>query len=276
MPYIHTNTGARLYYEQQGNGTETIVFSHGLLLNNSMFANQIDALKKHYRTIAYDHRGQGNSQIQSPDNSVYDMDTLCEDAASLIEQLAPKQPVHFVGLSMGGFVGMRLAARKPQLLRSLTLLNTSAAAEPQASRRKYALLTIVVKVAGTGILANKMMDIMFGRSFLGDDNRQTLRRQWKKHLSNLPKNIIQPVKAVFNRLSVENEISRISCPVLIIGGTEDKATPPKLSEKIKQLVPHARLIILEKTGHSSTIEAPQEVTSAIQEFIRSNQIIAIK
>ena len=74
-----------------------------------MFRAQIDRLKPHYRCIAYDHRGQGDSAI-APDG--YDMDTLAEDAAALIVAL-DAGPCHFVGLSMGGFVGMRLALPGP-------------------------------------------------------------------------------------------------------------------------------------------------------------------
>src|SRR5258705_4258305 len=121
MPKLRCNN-ANIFYVEFGSGTETIIFSHGLMFNSHQWDEQLDYFKGHYRCIAYDHRGQGQSESVGGK----DMDTLYEDAASLIEQLSPGKPIHFVGLSMGGFVGMRLAARKPHLLRSLTLLETSA------------------------------------------------------------------------------------------------------------------------------------------------------
>ena len=90
-----------------------------------MFAAQVAEFSKQYRVIAYDHRGQGSSEVGGP----YDMDTVAADAAELIRTLVGG-PVHFIGLSMGGFVGMRLAARHPELVKSLVLLETSANAEP--------------------------------------------------------------------------------------------------------------------------------------------------
>lgn len=263
MPYITCN-GTKLYYEEQGNGTETIVFSHGLLLNHSMFSAQIDALKNRYRIIAYDHRGQGKSKFAP---TGYDMNTLYEDVADLIEKLSPNKPVHFVGLSMGGFVGMRLAARKPNLLRSLALLNTSASAEPAPARRKYGLLTLLVKIFGVKSVHNKVIEIMFGKTFLQDPSRQAIRSHWEAQLLALPKKIIQPVEGVFRRPAIKAELPYITCPVLIIAGAEDVATPAKLSKKIQQAIPHAHLIVLDQVGHSSTIEAPETVSQCLIDFL---------
>ena len=86
-----------------------------------------------FRCITFDHRGQGRSGVTADG---YDMDTLSEDAAALIEHLGVA-PVHFAGLSMGGFVGMRLAARRPELLKTLMLLETSADGEPEENGPKY-------------------------------------------------------------------------------------------------------------------------------------------
>ena len=112
MPWLGVD-GVELHYEERGGaaGGTPIVFSHGLLWSGGMFDAEVAALSGRYRCIAYDHRGQGRSAT-SP--TPYDMERLADDAAALIEQLGAV-PCHFVGLSMGGFVGMRLAARRPEL-----------------------------------------------------------------------------------------------------------------------------------------------------------------
>ena len=120
MPKIKVN-GVELYYEDTGGiGKEVIVFSHGLLLNCRMFDAQVAALSGRFRCITYDHRGQGQSEATT---SGYDMETVYEDAAQLLRAL-DAVPCHFVGVSMGGFVGIRIAARQPKLLQSLTLIET--------------------------------------------------------------------------------------------------------------------------------------------------------
>ena len=115
MPMLRVN-GTELYYEDTGGRGPAILFSHGLFWDTSLFAPQIAALKSQYRCIAYDHRGQGRSA--ESDLRAIDMDTLFADAVALIEALDLK-PVHVCGLSMGGFIAMRLGARRPDLVRSL-------------------------------------------------------------------------------------------------------------------------------------------------------------
>src|SRR5262249_4656609 len=109
MPTISAN-GVNLFYKESGSGPETIVFSHGFLMAHALVEAARAAVEKQYRVIAYDHRAQGQSQDPG---SGYDMDTLAEDAAALIRALNAA-PCHFAGLSMGGFVGMRLAAHHPE------------------------------------------------------------------------------------------------------------------------------------------------------------------
>ena len=64
-----------MHYIDKGEGPETIVFSHGLLFSSEMFADQIAHFKDHYRCVAFDHRGQGQSPITKDG---YDLDTLAE------------------------------------------------------------------------------------------------------------------------------------------------------------------------------------------------------
>src|SRR5450759_2079283 len=108
MPWMQIN-GAEIHYEEDGEGPETIAFAHGLLLSGRMFESQVRALRDRYRCVTFDFRGQGQSKVTA---SGYDMDSLADDAAGLIEALGGA-PCHFVGLSLAGFVGMRVATRRP-------------------------------------------------------------------------------------------------------------------------------------------------------------------
>src|SRR5215813_1651763 len=103
MPKMRVN-GAELYYEDVGSGPQAIVFAHGLLWSCRMFDAEVALLKDRYRCVSFDFRGQGQTEVTKDG---YDMDTLYEDAAALIGALN-LAPCHFAGLSMGGFIGMRL------------------------------------------------------------------------------------------------------------------------------------------------------------------------
>src|SRR5688500_5647505 len=128
MPMLEVN-GTSLYYEDTGPATsgETIVFSHGLLWGTEMFEPQIAALRGRYRCIAWDHRGQGRSAADH--RHCIGMELVWQDAVALLDQLGVAR-VYFVGLSMGGFVAMRVAARRPDLVKKLILIETSIGPEP--------------------------------------------------------------------------------------------------------------------------------------------------
>lgn len=260
MPNIKIS-GINLNYSDKGKGQETIVFSHGLLMSGNMFAKQIEYFSKNYRCIAYDHRGQAGSEVAQ---NGYDMDTLADDAAELIDALNVG-PCHFVGLSMGGFIGLRLAIHKPALLKSLTLLDTSADAEPAESAKKYKTLNFVARWFGLRIVTHKVMPILFGKTFMHDPARAEERAYWSRHIASHDRiGITRAVSGVIERASIYDLLNKIHIPTLVIVGREDTATPPAKGKRIADAISGARFEIIENAGHSSSIEQPDAINIAIE------------
>jgi pimeloyl-ACP methyl ester carboxylesterase len=268
MPVLRVN-GANLYYEERGAGPETVVFAHGLLWSARMFDDQVAAFSTRYRCISFDFRGQGASEVTA---GGYDMETLADDAAALIEALGAA-PCHFVGLSMGGFIGMRLAVHRPELVRSLVLMETSADPEPNVA--KYRALGAVVRVfgrLGMRMVMPRVMRIMFGRKFLEDPARAADRRLWKKRgLANDPVGVTRALQGVIDRRGVHEEIVRITAPTLVMVGDQDVATVPAKAERIAARIPGARLIVIPGAGHTSSAEEPELVNRALADFLDSMQ-----
>ncbi|MBZ4421415.1 alpha/beta fold hydrolase [Myxococcus sp. RHSTA-1-4] len=263
MPMLSVN-GTELYYEDTGGSRQPIVFSHGLLWSTRLYDPQVDALRGRYRCIAYDHRGQGRSAV--PPESVIDMETLYLDAVALIEKLGAG-PCHFVGLSMGGFIGMRLAVRRPDLLRSLVLMETSGDPEPLANVPRYTLLNLIARLAGVRPVADPVMRIMFGRGFMTDPNRAEERALWRTRLMENRRDIWRAVNGVIKRQGISHELPNIRVPTLIIVGEEDVATVPVKAERLHQLIPGSRLVRLPRGGHSVTVEEPSLVNAALGTFL---------
>ncbi|MEZ4884052.1 MAG: alpha/beta fold hydrolase [Chitinophagales bacterium] len=262
MPKVRVN-GVSLHYELVGKGKETIVFSHGLLFDKTMFHKQVDFLKDRYRCICYDHRGQGQSQITKQG---YDMDNLAQDGLGLMDALNIES-CHFIGLSMGGFVGMRIAARYPNRINSLTLLDTSANSETHTS--KYNLLTWAVRLFGVSSVVGKVMKILFGEKFLNDPTRADEKQKWHSFMSAHKKSIVKAVQGVINRQAIFDELPNIKAPTLVIVGDQDVATEPIHSQEIHKQIIHSQLVIIGGAGHSSTIEEPEQVNQAIEGFLKT-------
>jgi len=261
-----TVNGAEIYFEEHGAGPETIVFAHGVLFSGRMFDDQVNALKDRYRCLTFDFRGQGQSEVTE---SGYDLDTLAEDAAALIDALQCA-PCHFVGLSMGGFVGLRLAIRVPHLLKSLILLETSPDPEPKEDIRRYRLLAFVARWFGTRVVVDRVMPIMFGEEFLSDPTRAKEKEQWRQRImANDRMGITRVVKGVTSRAGAYDQLDRITIPTLIVVGEQDAVYGPANAGRMRARIRGSKLVVIPWAGHSSTIEEPAAVNAALEEFLGS-------
>lgn len=196
------------------------------------------------------------------------MDQLTLDALAIMDRLELSS-AHFVGLSMGGFVGMRLAARYPERVRSLCLLETSAGPEPRKNLPKYRVLVFVARHLGVRHVVDAVMPVMFSKTFLTDPRYAAVRSEWRQRLADSRDDIWRAVQGVLRRPGVEHELDRITCPTLVIVGDEDRATPPDKAEAIVRGVRNARLARVPEAGHTSTVEQPERVSQLLRDFLRT-------
>lgn len=258
--------GTEIYFEDTGVGNETIIFSHALLLDTSLFAPQVAELKKRYRCIAYDHRGQGRSADHTHDH--IEIDLLTEDVVAMIKELNLGR-VHFCGLSMGGFVGMRLAARHPDLIRSLILMGTSADAEATINLHKYRILNFFARHLGPASVARAVAPIIYGKTTLADPARQADKAALVKQLGDNRKSIWRAVNGVIFRPGIYNELSKITAPTLVLVGAEDLCQPPHRATTIANGIKGARLEVIAKAGHAVTLEQASLVNALLIEFLQT-------
>ncbi len=256
-----TVNGVRLWVEDSGGAGPVVLFSHGLLWSTRMFDHQVAALSREYRCVAWDHRGQGRSEVPPPGASL-SIEQCYEDTVSLIEQLGVDS-VHIVGLSMGGFVAMRLAARRPDLVQSCVLLETSADAEPQENVGRYRLLNVIARWFGLRLVTGRVMPIMFGHTPLHDPARAAERAAWREAMAGNRRDIWRAVEGVITRQSVADELARIVAPTLIMVGDEDTATTPAKAERLHAAIRGSELVRVPQAGHSSTVEQPERVTAIL-------------
>jgi 3-oxoadipate enol-lactonase len=252
------------HYEEHGSGDETIVLAHGLLWSGKMFHKQVAFLKHRYRVITYDHRGQGETELTG---GGYDMDTLCADAVALIEALAGK-PVIFGGHSMGGMVGMRVAARRPDLVKKLILIDTSAETESMFGLVKYRMLSLILRFFGFAPVVDSVLKIMFSPKFLNDPARKEEKEYWVDQFKgNKPIGSIRASAGVNARKDMTTEIKSIVCATLILVGENDIGTTPANSKLMHSLIPNSQLSIIKEAGHMGVLEEPEAYNKEIGNFL---------
>jgi 3-oxoadipate enol-lactonase len=229
-----------------------------------MFSNQVECFSAHRRVVCYDHRGQGWSSRDAA--ARLDMDTLTADAAMLIEELE-LAPCHFVGSAMGGFIALRLAARRPDLLSSAIVMCSSA--EEEHRREQRAEMLTRTRNRGIAGAIDRLMRELFGRTALSESCRNGRFDHWRERLLTLDSSIRDAAEGVMYRPSVLAELRNISVPLLLISGAEDIAYPSEFSDVIAALVEGARHVRIEQAGPSVVLEQPDLVNRLIAEHVAS-------
>lgn len=263
MPY-QSLTGAKLYYEDEGRGEETLIFGHSMLFNLRMFDRQVDYFKDQYRCVRFDFRGHGKSESTS---NGYDLDTLTEDAVELINTLNCG-PCHFVGFSMGGMVAMKAALKYPNLIKSLILIDTSSEPEPKGGMVRNKAMLFVAKHIGLQPLANKVVNMFFAKDFLNDPNRKDLKKVWKNHfVQNDRVGIVKAVKGVLYRGGMTSVIGDIEHPTTIMVGENDQLTDLSKAEILNKTIKNSSLKLIPRAGHMGPVEEPDIVNRFMEEHL---------
>ena len=270
--------GIGLRVEEAGSGKQTVVFSPNPFINRALYDEPFAALSGDYRCLRYDHRGQGDSGFGAPQPSpdLLGTEGLYDDAVALLDQLAVDS-CHWVGSSIGGFVGARLAARHPDRVRSLSLLGFSMGPFSRADLRQVNMMIRMVRLGrrlgpvGNSMLrrvCEQVMRNMFGVTFMSDPARADDREVWRQRFMALLVPEAAPmIRAVFNPHNPPELLAQIEAPTLILVG-EDEYGGTGDSMQAQREIPDARLVTVPGAGHMVLVEQPDAGTTAIAEFIR--------
>lgn len=257
---------AGLHVEDTGERDLPVVLGlHSLFLDGRMFDGLVEAAHGRFRVVRPDFRGQGRSA--PPERRIIDMDTCAADTIAVIEELGLGSS-HLVAQSMGGDVGIRVAARRPDLVRSITLLGSSARNEPQENLDAFRPIADEVERTGfVGEILETTMNIMFGGTSHQDPARRDAIALWRERIAALPKELAPAIRGVVERESVVGLLPEVRIPALVVSGTEDAARPPAWADEVVAGLPDAKLLRLEGVGHSPILEVPDVVVPRMLEFL---------
>jgi pimeloyl-ACP methyl ester carboxylesterase len=228
-----------------------------------MFASQVAALRDQYRCVTFDFRGHGGSELTE---TGYDMDSLSNDAAAFIEKL-DVGPVHFVGFSIGGFAGLRLAVQRQTLLRSLTLIG-AAAIDGRDSSFTFKMLPFLSATFGMCPVTGSMMSYFFSPAFLEDPARQAEREKWERYIrSNRALGVSRAASGAIAQTSILPKLGKVHVPALVIRGELDGLIKEDVAKQTAAAISNARFVSIPKRGHVCNIEDPASTNAAIMDFL---------
>lgn len=215
--------GAAIHYADEGDrGGTPVVFSNSLGTDFRIWDDMIARLGPRLRIIRYDTRGHGLSDTPSDACTV---EELADDLAALLDHLEVTRAV-IVGLSIGGLVAQALAARRPDLVRALVLMDTAARiGEPMSWESRIAQ----VEAEGVASIADGVISKWFSAGFRA--HRRTELAAWRAMLSRTESRGYAACCRALRDADLRESTARISVPVLAICGDEDGATPPPWSRR---------------------------------------------
>jgi 3-oxoadipate enol-lactonase len=251
--------GIQIHCQIEGEGP-WVVLSHSLACSVAMWTPQVAALKSRYRVLSFDTRGHGGSDAPA---GAYTLDQLADDVHGLLAALKVERP-HFVGLSMGGMIGMTFALKYPGVFRSLVLCDTSSRIPPEAQP----VWDDRIRVATT-----QGMEPLV---------EPTLKRWFTEAMLTRRPPVVEQVAAMIRatapigyagccqaipKINATERLREIRCPIQIIVGEQDVGTPVAMSRAIHEAAPGSELVILPNASHLSNLEQPEAFNRALLNFL---------
>jgi 3-oxoadipate enol-lactonase len=244
---------------RQWGAGEPLLLVHGLGTNAGLWVHQVREFSQHFHVVAVDLRGFGRSSKPSG-REHYSIELMANDVIGVCQALG-LDSIHFLGSSMGGFVGQQVALSAPLLCDRIILAHTACEfaipADVMSARLKaldetsmddYAALVLAQALAQPPdpLLAEWLGEM------IADNQLDAY------------KHVLAGALADFN---LSNDIAKITRPTLVIAGSDDRVLPPDGGRKIAAQIPNARFHLVDGVGHIGYAEKPREFNHAVLDFL---------
>ena len=250
MPYLEAN-GLRVHYQRPGHGSEPVVMIHGMLVDNlsSLYYTTAPAVSDTMDVLLYDLRGHGRTT--RPETG-YGLDTAVADLLAILDLLGIEDPVHILGNSYGGTVGIAAAHAYPERVAGLVLIEAHFSLEGWGDE-----LAKDIELAGFGLDAQDMQDWLDAHAG----------RKINK-LADQALDLIGKTSLVRDLRSVTplepDDFRNIQCPVLAIYGEYSDVIDR--AHDLEALLPRCEMNIMMDCSHSALMEATLTVRDLVRDW----------
>jgi 3-oxoadipate enol-lactonase len=253
--------GISIAYSDTGGDGPAVVFSHGYLMDRSMFDSQVAALAPEYRVITWDERGFGDTSAAGP-FSYWDS---ASDVIGLLDHLGIGQAV-LGGMSQGGFLSLRAALLAPDRVRALVLIDSQAGLEDAAAAPAYEQMEQIWMEQGPAPVQDVVASII-----LGPPDGPVDYAPWFAKWAAADRDELRlAFRCLMDRDDITSRLGEISCPALILHGTADAAIAMDRAKAVQAgLAGPATLVEVDGGSHAANLSHPDQVNVAMLEFLRS-------
>ncbi len=288
---ITLSNGEQYYYIDTKEGDKVLVLLHGNMSSSIHYKPLIERLKDDYRIIAPDLRGFGDSSYKQPIESLHD---LADDVIDLLRLLSIKE-YHLGGWSTGGAIALSMAAKKPDDVEKLVLIESASFRGYPIFKKDEAGTPMVGKYYDNKEdMAKDPVQVAPMLGIFNSKNKAAMDAIWKQVIYTVNKpseedndlyleetlkqrNLIDIDWALttFNMSNFSNGVSlgdgtiqEVTCPVLSIWSDKDVTVLEYMIDETVEALPNAEKVILQDSGHSPLVDKPDELTNKILEFLK--------
>jgi 3-oxoadipate enol-lactonase len=251
---IETRIG-RLGVDVSGSGGTPLLLLHGVGSDRTAWKGQVEEFGRERLTVALDWPGYGESDPQ-PGAS---RESFARAALAVLDALGAER-AHVCGLSLGGVIAITMSALAPERLDSLVLADTFAR-HPDGAAILHRSLAGAAEKGMRGLADSR------AEALLAAPANAAVRAEVVETMARIdPAAYALAARAVW-LADQREEAAAIACPTLVLCGSEDRITPPHLSEELKSLVPGAGMVEIAGAGHLANLEQPLVFNRVLRAFL---------
>jgi 3-oxoadipate enol-lactonase len=258
MPFAQ-NQGAKIYWDQQGEGAPLLLIM-GLGWTSQMWYRSRPVLSAQFRTIAFDNRGVGQSDVPP---GPYPIALMASDAAAVLDA-AGVERAHICGMSMGGMIAQESALQYPQRVRSLILGCTAPGGPNAVQAEREVIDLLLVPRRDPEEMAKAISPYIYdaGTPDARKEEDLAVRRPWfptaEGYLAQL-----QGIIA----WEAYSRLPQIAAPTLVIHGESDRLVPPENGRRIAARIPNAQLVMIPRASHIFPTDQQEAAHRAMLDFL---------
>lgn len=257
---------AGIAYLEQGQQNQAntnhppIICLHGIGGNANSFQPQLDQLAQHYRVISWTMPGYGHSQ-PLPATS---FTALSQALTDFMDALSISQ-AHLIGHSIGGMIAQELALTKPERVKSLALLASTSAFGGRDDSFKEKFLAARLRPLNQGQSMAELTQA-FVPTLVGSNATPAIIAAAIASMSAIPQDSYRSTLECLVTFNRYYDIARLTLPVCLMAGAEDKTAPPATMKKMAEKMAHAEFHNLAEAGHLLNLEAAEFCNRILHDF----------
>jgi 3-oxoadipate enol-lactonase len=260
MPYAAIGS-QRIHFEDTGGSNPVLVFSHGFLMDRTMFDENVAALRDDYRCITWDQRGHGQTGAA---HEPFDYWDSARDLIGLLDTLGISSAT-LIGMSQGGFLSLRAALLAPQRVDRLILIDTRSEVDAPDVLDAFRALDAEWRINGAKHVKGSLA------ALLGLGNTA---ERWLEQWDRIGKDDLSlSIRALVERDDITGRLAEIPQPSIVIHGEADIAIDPVHGRALAQALPGCRgIFFIPESGHAPNMTHPEIVNALVRQFLEGHAV----